>query len=204
MKVYDDRDKSKPGYDRPNNSSLLRDLGHAKGMFISLGIEERDVSLTELVEYWQQEYGGAICDTMNEFDTGRNITIEDIPNFKELSIIRLRNLLLHTRRTASYAHSCFAKGSGYGVNIDINLLTQLRTLFKLKGISINIFTDRDVSSYCTIVYDRVDGVRALTHREILSGEGLSKDEIKVSFTEQTEAKRESMRLETMEKELHFN
>jgi len=203
MKVYDDRDVSKPGYDRTNNSILLRDLSHARGMCKELGIEEKDMNLSELVEFWQQTYGYWICKTMNKFNTGRTITVEDIPNFKELSITRLSKLLLHTRRVASYAHGFFAKGSGYTVNIDLSLSLQLKTLFKLKGISINIFEDRDVSTYCTIVYDEVEGVRALTHKEILSGEGLSDDEIKTSFTEQLAEKQKIKNLERMESKNAF-
>ena len=203
MKVYKaEIDTSRPGYNRINNDALLRDLGYARGMCSKLGID-RDLSLSELVEHWQQRFGAAICDTLNKFNTGKTITIEDIPNFEEFQVVGLENLLHHTRRVAEYAHTCFAKGSGYGVNIDFSLRYQLTALFKIKGISLNIFEDRDVSTYCTIVYDEVKGIRALTHKEILSAEGLSDDEIKVSFTEQLAEREEVRNLERMESELHI-
>jgi len=145
-------------------------------------------------------YGEQICLRLNKINTGRDVTISDIYNFEYLSSRQMYWLWFHVLTTITYAVRCRGKGRGYGVNVDINWSNHIKKLFAIKNIEINIFEDRDVSSYVTIVWKDSEQ-SALTHREILIGEGLSEEEVQESFNDVVLTKKREKELRTVEKEL---
>jgi len=134
----------------------------------------------------KQRYGELICEVLNNIDTGRDVTVEDIYNYEYLSENQLSSLLLYVRGTSTYAHRCRGIGNGYGVNIAIKWEYHLKKLFGIKGIKLSIYEDRDVSTYITIVWNDSE---PLTHSTILRGEGMSDEEIRVSFNEQSQIRK---------------
>lgn len=154
--------------------------------------------MSELTVDWKQKFARAICEELNKINTGRDVTIEDIYGFEYLSNHQLESLLLHVRRTAQYAHRCRGMGNGYGVNVAIIWKYHIQKLFEIKNIKINIFEDRDVYTYVTIVWN---DSKSLTHKQILQYEGLSNEEIVTSFEDQIKKTKKEIKLKYLENEL---